>query len=43
MRMQYAREAAVKGMGGRPPRPCESVRYGLGRCYAPPAGAAQDA
>ena len=42
--MQYAGEAAVKGMAGRPPSDAPgSVRHRPRRCYAPPAGAALDA
>jgi hypothetical protein len=42
--MQYAWEAAVKGMAGRPPSDTTgSVQHAPRRCYAQAAGAALDA
>ena len=42
--MQYAREAGVKGMDGRPTRVAmRLLRHASRRCYAQPAGAALDA
>jgi hypothetical protein len=42
--MQYAWEAPVKGMSGRPPTCATgSVQHAPRRCYAQPAGAALDA
>src|SRR3954469_4367962 len=44
VRMQYAWEAAVKGMAGSAPRATTGpVQHGPRRCYAQPAGAALDA